>query len=48
MIKIIPLGKGKYQVILPNKSSNIYHYKNGICTMIEVIGTFYKVKLTQV
>jgi len=48
MIKITPLGKGKYQIILPNKSSNIYHYKNGICTMIEVIGTFYKVKLTQV
>ncbi|MBE9489110.1 MAG: hypothetical protein IMY67_02350 [Bacteroidetes bacterium] len=45
MVKITPLERGKYQVILPNKSSNIYYYKNGACAKVEVVGTFYKVKL---
>ncbi len=45
MIRITPVGPGKYKVVFPNKSSNIYHYEKGQCTMIEVAGPFYKVKL---
>ena len=46
MGRIIPVGQGKYKVVFPNKSSNIYHYEKGQCTMIEVAGFFYKIKLT--
>ena len=45
MVRITPIGNGKYRIVLPNKSTNIYHYKNGVCTLIEVVGSFYKVKL---
>ena len=45
MVRVTPLDNGKYRVVLPNKSTNIYHYKNGKCILIEAIGTFYKVKL---
>jgi hypothetical protein len=45
MVKVTCIGQGKYKVVLPNKGTSIYHYKNGSCTMIEVIGTFYKVRL---
>jgi len=45
MVRITPMDKGKYRVVLPNKSTNIYHYENGVCTLIEVTGTFFKVKL---
>ena len=47
MIKITPIGKAKYKVVLPNKSISIYHYENGKCTMIDVVGSFFKVKLIQ-
>lgn len=45
MVRIDPLSNGKYKVVLPNKSTNIYHYKNGKCTMIDIKGSFYKVKI---
>jgi Domain of unknown function (DUF6134) len=48
MVKITPIGKDRYKVVLPNKSTSIYHYKNGKCTMIDVVGSFYKVKLIQI
>lgn len=45
MVKITPIGKGKYKIILPDKGTNIYHYENGKCKMIEIEGSFFKVKL---
>ena len=39
------IGTHKYKVTFPNKSYNIFNYKNGKCTLIEVGGTFYNVKL---
>lgn len=45
MVKITPISEGNYKVILPDNSTNIYHYKNGKCNLIEVEGTFYKIKL---
>ncbi|RLD27041.1 MAG: hypothetical protein DRI75_10450 [Bacteroidetes bacterium] len=48
MVNITPFGKGKYKVVLPNKSTSIYHYENGKCTTIDVVGSFYKVKLIQI
>ena len=45
MVKIDPIGDRKYKLILPNKSINIYHYENGKCTTIDVVGSFFKVKL---
>lgn len=47
MVKIIPISKSKYKVVLPNKSISIYHYENGKCVMIDVVGSFFKVKLVQ-
>ena len=47
MVKITPIGKGMYKVVLPNKSISIYHYKNGKCTTIDVVGSFFKIKLVQ-
>lgn len=47
MVNITAIRKGKYKIVLPNKSTSIYHYKNGKCTMIEVVGSFYKVSLIQ-
>jgi|KBSMisStandDraft_5_1062788.scaffolds.fasta_scaffold00044_46 hypothetical protein len=34
-------GKHVYTIILPDGSSNIYHYKNGICQEIDVNHTLY-------
>jgi hypothetical protein len=45
MVDINAQGKGKYKVVLPNKSVNIYHYDKGTCTRIDVKGSFFKVKL---
>ena len=45
MVKVTCVGKSKYKVVFPNSTTNIYHYKKGKCIMIEVVGTFYKVKL---
>ncbi|TWO33276.1 hypothetical protein E1J38_005105 [Seonamhaeicola sediminis] len=45
MISIIPLGNGKYKINFSHNTSNVYHYENGKCTMIEAKGPFYKVKL---
>jgi hypothetical protein len=45
MVKITPKGNGNYKLTLPNKSVNIYHYDNGKCTTIDVVGSFFKVKL---
>jgi len=45
MVDVTPIGQNKYEVILPNKSSSIYHYKNGRCTKIDVEGSFFKVEL---
>jgi len=47
MVKIIPIGNSIYKVVLPNKSTSIYHYENGKCIMIEIVGSFFKVKLVQ-
>lgn len=47
MVKITPIGNSRYKVVLPNKSTSIYHYQNGKCTMIDVVGSFFKVKLVQ-
>lgn len=46
-VNISPLGKGRYKILLPNKSYSIYNYERGKCTSIEVKGTFFKVKLVQ-
>ena len=45
MVQINSLGNGKYKIVLPNKSTSIYHYKNGQCMKVELIGSFYKVDL---
>lgn len=45
MVKITPISKGKYKVVLPDNSTNIYHYEKGKCILIEVEGSFFKVKL---
>ena len=34
--KIIPQGKGKYILEMPDGKQNIYHYENGICTRVDV------------
>lgn len=47
MVKITPIGNSRYKIVLPNKSTSIYHYENGKCTMIDVVGSFFKVKLVQ-
>lgn len=47
MVKIIPIGSSRYKVVLPNNGTSIYHYQNGKCTMIDVVGSFFKVKLVQ-
>ena len=46
-VNITPLGKGRYKIVLPNKSYSIYNYEQGRCTSIEVKGTFFKVKLVK-
>lgn len=48
MLNIIPLRNGMYKIVFPNGSYNIYHYKNGECAMIEVVGGFFKVKLKRI
>lgn len=45
LLSISQLKKGVYKIEFPNKSSNVYHYKNGECILIEVVGVFFKVKL---
>ena len=45
MVKITPISKGNYKVVLPDNSTNIYHYENGKCKLIEVEGSFFKVKI---
>ncbi len=45
MVKVTPMSKGKYKIVLPNRSTNIYHYKKGKCILVEAVGSFYKVKL---
>lgn len=47
VVNITSLGKGRYKVVLPNKSYSIYNYEQGKCTSIEVKGTFFKVKLVK-
>lgn len=47
MVKITPIGNSRYKVVLPNKSTSIYHYEEGKCTMVDVVGSFFKVKLIQ-
>lgn len=44
-VKITSMGNGMYKLILPNRDINIYSYKNGKCTLIEVEGSFFKVTL---
>ncbi|MBT8258543.1 MAG: hypothetical protein HKO81_03280 [Flavobacteriaceae bacterium] len=41
------LGDGKYKVIFPNRSSNIFHYQAGRCVQVDAIGSFYQVKLVK-
>ncbi len=41
---IKPVGKGKYELTLPNGKKNYYNYVNGKCTEVEVnhsLATFY-------
>ena len=45
MLNISPLGQGMYKVVFSKNSYNIFHYKNGKCTLIEIEGSFFKVKL---
>ena len=45
MLKITPLGEGKYKVVFPNKSISVYHYKNDKCISVDVEGSFYKVQI---
>ncbi len=45
MLNISKIGKDKYKVAFTNNSYNIFHYKKGKCSMVEVVGSFYKVKL---
>jgi len=47
MVKITSIGNGMYKLILPNRDINIYSYKNGKCTLIEIEGSFFKVTLKQ-
>ena len=45
LLCISAMGNGVYKIVFPNNSTNVYHYKNGECIMIEVVGVFFKVKL---
>lgn len=45
MVQIFFLGNEKYKIELPNKSTSVYHYKNGECIRVELKGSFYKVDL---
>lgn len=44
-LKINKIDANRYKISFPNKSYNIFNYENGKCILIEVVGSFYKVKL---
>lgn len=41
MLNITTLGPHHYKIVLPNGDYNEYHYKNGICEMVDVHSTLY-------
>ena len=45
MLNIYQVGNRKYKVAFSKSKYNIFHYENGKCTMIEAVGSFFKVKL---
>jgi len=47
MVQVFFLGNEKYKIELPNKSTSVYHYKNGECIKVELKGSFYKVDLVR-
>lgn len=47
MVNVDYLGENIYSVVLPNGEKSTYHYQNGRCMYIDVIGTFFKVKLVR-
>lgn len=45
MVSLFQIGNGVYKVVFPKGNYNVFHYKNGKCTLIEVVNSFYDVKL---
>ena len=44
-VSIIRVNANTYKVTFPNKSYNVFHYRNGKCRLVEAVGSFYKVEL---
>jgi hypothetical protein len=45
MVKLKPLGNGRYKVPFSNGKHNIFHYKNGKCIKIEAKSNLFNVTL---
>ena len=44
-LKVLKIKTGVYKVNFPNKSYTIYHYKKGLISHIEAVGSFYNVRM---
>lgn len=44
-VKITKSNDGGYEVKFPNGNSNCYYYKEGVCTKIKIVHTFYSAEI---
>ena len=44
-LNIIKVNTGVYKVLFPNGSYTVYHYKKGLISHMDAVGSFYKVRL---
>lgn len=44
LLEIKKVADNKYKLILPDGNHNYYHYKNSICTKVEIDRTFFNVQ----
>jgi hypothetical protein len=44
-LSVVRMSVNTYKVVFPNRSYNVFHYENGKCRLIEVVGSLYKVRL---
>jgi hypothetical protein len=44
-VKVIKSSDGGYKVKFPNGNTNCYYYKEGVCTKIKIMHTFYSAEI---
>lgn len=47
MVNVEYLGANVYRVVLPNGEESTYYYQDGKCNYIDVVGTFFNVRLVK-